>query len=140
MRLSFFISLLLSLIGVMIVQHLFTTNAVESGQNTYLGFIGLIFVIPFILLSLFITYRYFSMIVNQTTEKLLKVITILASILLLIFLGFYAMEYKNQLLPNTSLFPPLNDKTYQVYLNFYTFTFIHTVSAFIGSVVGLFKN
>lgn len=139
MRLSFFISIFLSLIGVMIVQSLFMSNAVD-GNNTYLGFFGLVFVVPFILLSLFITYRYFSTIVKQTKEKFIKGITILASLLLLVFLGFYSLEYKNQHLPNSALFPPLTDKTFQVYLNFYTFAFIHTVSAFIGGVVALFKK
>lgn len=133
-RLSFFISLGISLLGVLIVQNLFE-------DDKYLGFVGITFVTPFILLSLFITYRYFLLVVKETNDNLLKFTVIFGSLLLLIFLAYFSYQYKFQVVKNTkTLFPPFNEKTYQAYLNFYTFAFIHTFSALLGSIFGMIKK
>lgn len=141
-RLSLFISLSISLIGILIVQSMFTTHSVDPSQNKYLGFIGIIFVTPFILLSLFITYRYFYLVVKNTGEKRLVVTYILGCFVLLLLLTYFSFQYKGKMGENLSTFqfPPLNEKTYPIYFNFYTFAFIHTLSALFGSIFGSVKK
>lgn len=139
MRLSFFISLCISLFGVLIVQNLFSSSG-KPDQNIYLGYIGIIFVAPFIILSLFITYRYFYTLVKNASDKSLRYTFVVASFLLLISLAYFSLKYKGKIVKNTDVFfPPLNEKTYQVYLNFYTFALVHTISAFFGSLFGMIK-
>lgn len=141
MRLSFFISLCISLFGVLIVQHLFSSDADNVNQSKYLGFIGITFVTPFILLSIFVTYRYFLSVIKNIRERLMRLVVILICISLLVFLGYFSYKYKMQIVQDTdSYFPPLNEKTYQVYFNFYTFSFVHTVSALCGSVQGIINK
>lgn len=139
MRLSFFISLCISLFGVLIVQNLFSSSG-KPDQNIYLGYIGIIFVAPFIILSLFITYRYFYTLVKNASDKSLRYTFVVASLLLLISLAYFSLKYKGEIVKNSDgFFPPLNENTYQVYLNFYTFALVHTISAFFGSLFGMIK-
>lgn len=132
-RLSFIISLCISLFGILIVQNLFA-------KDMNLGLIGLTFVTPFILLSLFITYRFILMTLQERNGKLSKFPFILVNFILLLFLSYFSYQYKLQVIKTDDFFPPLNEKTYQVYMNFYTFALIHTISAFLGSIFGYVKN
>ena len=59
LRLSWLISMGISLFGVMLIQYFFTTKPEDIAETGNLGALGLALAAPFILLSLFITYRFF---------------------------------------------------------------------------------
>lgn len=135
-RLSWLISIAISFFGFMMTGELFGVQPKNSNGN--LGFVGLIFLFPFILLSLFTTFRYFYT-VSQTSNRLTKGLGIIAGLFFLWFFTFLTMNNKDELsqnMVNSSSF--FDEKTSQIYLNFYVFGLIHTLSAFIGWIIGMF--
>lgn len=151
LRLSWMISVGISLFGVLLIEHFFTISADESGTASgNLGAVGLALVAPFMLLSLFITFRFFTELSRQMQDKILRICLLIGGITLAAALLYYAFEYKEDVyssLGGTTTekrsviygFPVLNEYTNKVFINFYTFAFIHTLSAVVGGIFGLVK-
>ena len=148
LRLSWLISLGISLLGFLIIGHFFTIQPDEFMSNGSLGFIGIIFVLPFLLLSIFTTFRFFFTFTQATTNQLMKTLSIGGGFLLIAVLVYLTLKYKNENLssigeaiiePNPIFFnlPMLNEYTYTIYFNFYTFALTHVIIAVIASFVGL---
>lgn len=83
-KLAWYISLAISLFGVFIVRYYFTLAPDESLKNINPAFIPLVFVIPFLLMSLFISFvigaRYFA---QANGQQIVRYILILCGILAL---------------------------------------------------------
>mgnify|MGYP003418036587 CR=1 FL=1 len=74
LRLSWLISIGISLFGVLLIEHFFTLTA--DGNETHggnLGAVGLALIAPFILLSLFITFRYFTERSRMARDRILRI-------------------------------------------------------------------
>ncbi|MBD8037443.1 nucleoside-diphosphate sugar epimerase [Solibacillus sp. A46] len=150
LRLSWLISLGISLFGVMIIQHFFTVKPDDVADGGNLGALGLALVAPFILLSLFITYRFFVVSSRNAKDHIIRMIYFIFGVALLVVLIFYAIDFKDSVYaslggdtttPGSTIFgfPILNEYTNHVFLNFYTFGIIHTISGLIGTIVGMVK-
>ena len=151
LRLSWLISIGISLFGVLLIEHFFTLTVNDTeAHGGNLGAVGLALVAPFILLSLFITFRYFTERSRKARDRILRFFLLIGGGVLAIALLYYALDYKDQVYAtlggttkdNGSLiyqFPVLNEYTNKIFINFYTFAFIHTISAILGGVVGIFK-
>ncbi len=126
LRLSWLISIGISLLGFLIVGNLF------NAKDGDFGFIGIIFVIPFLLLSMFITFRYYYVLSNNAT-MLSNIIGLVAGVIIIGILSYYEIDFKNNVLNS-------NENNYSIYINFYTFALIHSISAVFGGVWGLFSN
>ncbi|SOC03003.1 hypothetical protein SAMN05880501_103151 [Ureibacillus xyleni] len=129
LRLSWLISLGISLLGFLITGNLFSA---KSDGN--FGFIGVIFVIPFLLLSMFITFRYF-LELSRKAKVLSKILSLVGGVLFIGILAYYFVDYKNNLNPTTN-FPKINNQTYSIYINFYTFALLHTSAGWFGGLLG----
>ncbi|MGE7021411.1 nucleoside-diphosphate sugar epimerase [Solibacillus cecembensis] len=151
LRLSWLISMGISLFGVMLIQHFFTMKPDDVAQAGNLGALGLALAVPFILLSLFTTYRFFLVTSRQARDQLMRLIYLIFGVALLMVLIFYAIEFKNDVYAslggNTHTkdsqiygFPALNEYTNHVFLNFYTFGIIHVVSGLAATIIGIFKK
>ncbi|WP_431027463.1 nucleoside-diphosphate sugar epimerase [Lysinibacillus sp. LZ02] len=152
LRLSWLISIGISLLGVIVIEHFFTLKADDiSTTSGNLGAVGITLVIPFIVLSLLTTFRYFTELSRHAHDRILRNCFIIGGIALLIAFIYFAIDYKNDIY--TSLggtekeshssiygFPKLNEYTNKIYLNFYTFAAIHTLTAIIGGLYGIFKR
>ena len=150
LRLSWFISLGISLFGVLIIEYFFTMQPDEVASSGNLGALGLALVLPFVALSLFITFRFFTQFIRTRQDMLSRSIAFIFSVALAIVLFIYAKQYGADVydsLGGTTHdkqsiiygFPALNEYTNRVFINFYTFALVHTVAAFIGIVYGLVK-
>lgn len=150
LRLSWLISMGISLFGVMIIQHFFTMKPDETANAGNLGAFGIALVAPFILLSLFITYRFFVESARHARDQMMRMIYFVFGIALLIVLIFYANGYKDDVLaqlgggtntPGSQIygFPVLNEYTNNIFINFYTFGIIHTISALLGAIIGIVR-
>lgn len=150
LRLSWLISIGISLLGVMIIEHFFSLSPEGVSEGGNLGAVGITLVIPFILLSLVTTFRYFTEASRMFKDSILRVILIMAGIGLILATAYYANDYKNEVY--TSLggttkdvssiiygFPMLNEYTNHIFINFYTFAFVHMISAVAGGVFGMIK-
>ena len=151
LRLSWLISIGISLFGVLLIEHFFTLTA--DGTEAHggnLGAVGLALVAPFILLSLFITFRYFTERSRKARDRILRVCLLIGGGMLAVALLYYALDYKDQVyatLGGTTKdkgsliyqFPVLNEYTNKIFINFYTFALIHTISAILGGLFGVFK-
>lgn len=152
MRLSWLISIGISLFGVLLIEHFFTMKVEDiPAANGNLGALGLALVAPFILLSLFITFRYFLTVSRQSKDPLMRSIYLGFGIVFTMTLIYFALDYKNDIFaelggttkdPDSIVygFPWLNEYTNRVYINFYTFAFIHSLVAIIGAVYGIFSK
>jgi hypothetical protein len=150
LRLSWLISLGISLFGVMLIQYFFTTKPEDVAEAGNLGALGLALAAPFIILSLFITYRFFVESSSTARDHLMRVIYLIFGVALLIAFIIFAIEFKNDVYatlggntktPGSQVFgyPVLNEYTNAIFINFYTFGIVHTVSALIGTIVGILK-
>ncbi|WP_274307669.1 nucleoside-diphosphate sugar epimerase [Solibacillus daqui] len=148
LRLSWFISMGISLFGVMIIQHFFTMKPDETANAGNLGALGIALVAPFILLSLFITYRFFVESSRHARDHIMRMIYLVFGVALLVVFAFYANGYKEDVLTNLGGdtktpgsqiygFPLLNEYTNSTFINFYTFGIVHTISGLIGTIVGI---
>lgn len=152
MRLSWLISMGISLFGVLLIEHFFTMQLGDNGAaDGNLGALGLALVAPFILLSLVITFRYFTTLSRNSVDLLMRSIYIGFGIVFFIAIIYFAIDYKNEVFaelggttkdPNSIIygFPWLNEYTNRVYINFYTFAATHSFIAIIGAVTGMFTN
>lgn len=150
LRLSWLISLGISLFGVMMIQHFFTVKPDDVANGGNLGALGLALVAPFILLSLFITFRFFVESARNAKDHMMRMIYFVFGVALLIVFIYYAIDFAKDVYAslggdtNTKDstiygFPALNEYTNHVFLNFYTFGIVHTLSALIGTIVGMVK-
>lgn len=150
LRLSWLISMGISLFGVMIIQYFFTIKPDEVANAGNLGALGLALVVPFILLSLFITYRFFVESARHAKDHLMRLIYFIFGVALLVVFIFYANGYQQDVYHSLGGdtktigsqiygYPVLNEYTNNIFINFYTFGIIHTVSALLGTVIGIFK-
>lgn len=149
-RLSWLISMGISLFGVILIEHFFTLKLNhQSTVNGNLGAVGLALILPFILLSLFITFRYFTDLSRKSKDNISRGIYIGFGFALLVVVTYFALDYKQSVYadlggntkdPNSIIyqFPILNEYTNNIYINFYTFLMIHTVAALVGSFFGIF--
>lgn len=151
LRKSWLISLAISLFGVLMIEYFFTFQPKDAAENGNLGIVGLAFVVPFLILSLFITYRYALVASREAKDRILRNILLVATIGLICATAYYAWQYKNDVYAtlggttetqNSTIYglPILNAYTNRIFFNFYTFIFAHSVSALIGGCVGLFKK
>nr|WP_106780281.1 nucleoside-diphosphate sugar epimerase [Lysinibacillus timonensis] len=150
LKLSWLISLGISLIGFMIIEHFFTIQPDGISGSGNLGAVGIALVFPFLILSLFITYRYFSTITQQAKHPFIRCLFLLSGVGLFIIFTYFANGYKNDVLfslggptsdPNSKIYqyPLLNQYTNRIFFNFYTFGIVHSISVVIGCFVGLLK-
>lgn len=150
LRLSWLISMGISLLGILIIQHFFTVKPDEVANGGNLGALGLALVAPFIILSLFITFRFFTENARKAKDQLMRMIYLVFGVALLVAFIYYAIDFSNNVYaslggdtktPGSAIyrFPLLNEYTNHVFLNFYTFGIVHTLSALIGAATGMVK-
>ena len=130
-RLSWLISLAISFFGFLIVGQLYTVKPKDATGN--LGFIGMIFFFPFLILSVITTFRYFTYLARFKHETSLKIIGIIAGILLSVFFLYFTINAKNGVVTD------VDGAVSHGYFNFYTFGLIHTISGVFGALFGMFK-
>ncbi|WP_332649819.1 nucleoside-diphosphate sugar epimerase [Lysinibacillus sp. 54212] len=151
LRLSWMISLGIALLGVMVIQHFFSLSAEERAGGGNLGAVGITLVLPFILLSLFTTFRYFVDKARKAQDKILRALFLIGGIALIGALIYFSLNYKDGVyieLGGTTKdeeskiygFPVLNEYTNHVFINFYTFALIQTISAVFGGIIGTLKQ
>jgi len=132
-RLSWLISLAITFFGFLIVHQLFETEV--SGATGNLGFIGIIFLFPFILLSLLTTFRYFLTVV-RTGKKQGKWLIIYGGLLLTALFLYLFIDMKKSM--GASLFE-ISEETGRLYFDVYTFGLIHSISGELGALYGAFN-
>lgn len=144
-RLSWLISSGLAIFGVMMIQYFYQLKS-ETGS---LGVVGLALAIPFVLLCFFITFRYFTELSRDATDRLMRGIYMLVGVAFLFALVYYALDFKDitfgELGGSTTdkdsqvygLFW-LNEHTSAIYFNFYTIAALISLAAIIGAVYGVF--
>lgn len=145
LRLSWLISLGISLLGFLIIGQLFTMQPQEGDSGNF-GFIGIVFVMPFLILSLFTTFRYFFTLSRNTNNYLLRVVSIVGGVLLIGIFTYYSIDFQQTI--HTTLgdviadpnLPFLNEYTHKIFFNFYTFALIHTVFGVLGALIGLTRT
>lgn len=151
LRLSWLISIGISLFGFMITEHFFTVKADETatvGGN--LGALGIALVLPFLLLSMVTTFRYFTEQLRSTKDSVIRTFLLMLGVGLTAVFIYYAVQYKNDVyaqLGGTTIntesiiygYPVLNEYTNKIFMNFYTFGALHTILALAGSLYGMLK-
>ncbi|WP_342472218.1 nucleoside-diphosphate sugar epimerase [Metasolibacillus sp. FSL H7-0170] len=148
LRRSWLISIAISLFGVMMIEYFFTFQPEDTIKHGNLGIVGIALVAPFLLLSLFITFRFSTELSRQAQDKMLRNILLIAGVGLVIATSYYAIQYTNEVYaslggtpsdPNSKIygFPLLNEYTNRVFINYYTFLLIHTISAILGALYGI---
>ena len=102
LRLSWLISIGISLFGVLLIEHFFTLTA--DGTEAHggnLGAVGLALIAPFILLSLFITFRYFTERSRMARDRILRICLLIGGGALAAALLYYALDYKDEVYSST---------------------------------------
>ncbi|MEJ9281522.1 hypothetical protein [Ureibacillus thermosphaericus] len=130
-RLSWLISIAISFFGFVLVSQLYEVQ--PKGATGNLGFIGIIFLFPFIILSLITTFRYF-LTVTGSAKRIEKFIGIAGGILLL---GLFVYFSSTQSIEGD--FSEFNNSKNLVFFNIYTFGLIHTISGILGALYGVMK-
>ena len=149
-KLSWLISLAISLIGFLFIGAMFATKPDEATNSGNFGFVGLIFLAPFILLSLFTTYRYFLTITLESTDWIFKLFGMIGGILLIGIIIYLFNDFKIDTLialgePYANRYdhlwsiPKLNEHTYSLYFNFYTYMLIHSAAGLLGALFALIQ-
>lgn len=144
LKLSWLISLGITLIGFLIIQQFFTIQPEGVSANGNLGLVGIVIVIPFLLLSLFTNYRFFLLQIKEGKDQVMKIISIFGGFFMIAVLFYLVIDYKNTVITSLKLkidqFPQLNEYTYDIYFNFYTYALVHSVSGVIGTIVGFIQS
>ena len=141
-RLSWLISCGISIFGVMVIQYFYQMS---------LGVVGLALVLPFVLLCLFITFKYFSYQASKEMDQIMPFIYLVFGLLFIGFLLYFAIDYKNTVFAelggtiydeNSAIYGMswLNDKTSIIYFNFYTILITISITAFIGYISSLLRG
>lgn len=151
LRKSWIISLAISLFGVMLVEYFFTLKGDETSDiGGNLGAFGIALIAPFLLLSLFITFRYFTHYARTTNDKMMRTILTVFMLLFFIVVAYFAIDYRADIYtelggshndPNSQIYgyPVLNEYTNRVFINLYTFFCSHAIAAFAGLLFGTLK-
>ena len=151
LRLSWLISMAISFFGVMIIEHFFALTPDNTDRGGNLGAFGLALVTPFLLLSIFISFRYFLTLSRNALNGILRMAFILLGVLFVSVMFQYALDYKDNVYaslggtttdPQSLIYgyPILNEYTNQVFVNLYTFAFVHGIVAIIAAIIGMFKE
>ncbi|MDM5334711.1 nucleoside-diphosphate sugar epimerase [Ureibacillus composti] len=146
LKLSWLISLGITLIGFLIIQQFFTIQPEGVSANGNLGLVGIVIVTPFLLLSLFTTYRFFLVRIKEGKDKVMKIITIFGGLFMIAVLFYLVIDYKNTVITSLETnikidkFSQMNEFTYDIFFNFYTYALVHTVSGVIGTIVGFIQS
>jgi len=146
LKLSWLISLGITLIGFLIIQQFFTIQPEGVSANGNLGLVGIVIVTPFLLLSLYTTYRFFLVRIKEGKDKVMKIISIFVGFFMIAVLFYLVIDYKNTVVTslesniNIDEFPQLNEFTFDIFFNFYTYALVHTVSGVIGTIVGFIQS
>lgn len=146
-RLSWLISCGIAIFGVMLVQYFFQMKS-DTGS---LGIVGIALVVPFVLLCLFITYKYFTYLATIKIDTITRIIYIGFALLFVGVLFYFAMDYKDTVYAQlgetihdneSAIFGMgwLNEKTSVIYFNFYTILIAISTTAFIGYVSRLIQG
>ena len=146
-RLSWLISCGIAIFGVMLVQYFFQMKS-ETGN---LGIVGIALVIPFVILCLFITFKYFSYLATIKSDTITRIIYIVFGILFVGVLFYFATDYKDTVYTElggtthdkeSTIYGMswLNEKTSVIYFNFYTILIAISTAAFIGYVSSLIRG
>ncbi len=146
-RLSWFISCGIAIFGIMLVQYFFQMKS-DTGN---LGIVGIALVVPFVLLCLFITYKYFAYLATIKLDTITRIIYIGFGILFVGVLFYFAIDYRDTVYAElggtihdkeSSIFGMswLNEKTSVIYFNFYTILIVISTTAFIGYVISLIRG
>lgn len=144
-NLSWYISLGITFAGFMIINYFFTLDKGEKLGNINPAFIPMVILIPFLLLSLFITFRvgasFFS---KATMGKILSAIGLMLFILFLAGSSEYTYiqdqldmlkgDWNNQQSIIYGL-SPFNGYTNDWYFNESVFLIIHTAAFALGSLL-----
>ena len=147
LRLSWLISCGIAIFGVMLIQYFYQMKS-DTGN---LGIVGIVLVIPFVLLCLFITFKYFSYLAAIKIDTITRTIYIIFGILFVSVLFYFAIDYKDMVyteLGGTTYDKEsaiygmswLNEKTSVIYFNFYTILIAISTTAFIGYVSNLIRG
>ena len=139
-RLSWIISSSIAIFGVMLIQYFYQFTS-DTGN---LGVVGIAIVLPFVLLCLFITSRYFYSASKAMNDKLMLIFYNIFGIVMVVALIYFAMDYRNDVFqtlgggtanPNSKIYGEfwLNSETSNVYFNFYTIVATITITAVISS-------
>ncbi len=150
LRLSWLISMGISLFGVMIIEHFFTLKADETGASGNLGALGIALVIPFFLLSIFTTFRYFTERARHAKDTIFRTFWLMLGVGLTAFLFYYAVQFKDEIYiqlggstaePSSVIYgyPLLNEYTNKIFINFYTFGFVHALAGILGGLFEIMK-
>lgn len=141
-KLSWYISLGITFIGFLLINHFFTLTSDEVLGNINPAFIPLVILVPFLFVSLFITFmvgsEYFT---NANRAK--KIIAFFLAIIIFILAGGTEYQFiqsqidefngnwsdKGSLIYNMSAF---NSYTNAWYFNESVFLIIHTVAFLLG--------
>lgn len=147
MRLSWIISSGLAIVGVMLIQYFFQFKS-DTGN---LGIVGLAIVIPFVLLCIFITFRYFRFVSTQMNDKLMLMIYNIVGVGFIVALTYFATDYKNEVFmqlggtaadPGSAVYGKfcLNGETANIYFNFYTILIVIMTTAVLASLSTFVKK
>jgi hypothetical protein len=146
-RLSWLISSSIAIFGVMLIQYFYQFKS-ETGN---LGIVGIAIVLPFVLLCLFITFRYFRSASKAMSDKIMLICYNIFGIALATAFIYFAIDYRNEVFqtlgggassPNSTIYGEfgLNSDTSNVYFNFYTISATITVTAVISSLSSFWLN
>lgn len=151
LKLSWLISLGISLIGFLVIEHFFTIQPEKVSGSGNLGAVGITLILPFLLLSLLTTCRYFLVLFQNTIGQINKIITVISGFILIGIFIYFSIDYKNDVInslngptwdPESEIYglPTLNQYTNHIFFNFYTFALVHTISGTIGTIIGILKR
>ena len=144
-RLSWLISSAIAIFGVMLIQYFYQFKS-ETGN---LGIVGIAIVLPFVLLCLFITSRYFYTASKAMFDKLILIFYNVFGIALTLALIYFAFDYHDKVFqtlggdtsnPSSKIYGEfwLNGETCKVYFNFYTIVALITFTAVSSSLCSFF--
>lgn len=142
LKVSWMISLAITLLGFLIIEYFYSYTPNTGNGN--LGFIGVTLIFPFLLLSLFVTFRFFLLFIRNSTNRFSPIFSIILGLLIIIASVYFTIDYKNTIFNATgeielSIFS-LTNETCRIYFNIYTFTLLHSVAGVVGLIVGVFSH
>jgi len=141
------LSLLVSLAGFLVIQHIFTIDPDRISGNGNLGILVMIAFAPFFITSFFMTVRRVgeSGHIKNKKKWMVALLLVLSGIVI-----FFEMDYINDLVKALGGGPGVlesriyrfgwfNQYTNGIYFNIYTFTLFH-ILAFLVGIVSIYRN
>ncbi|GEK34993.1 hypothetical protein [Kurthia sibirica] len=141
-KLSWYISLGITFIGFLVINHYFTLQSDEPLGNINPAFIPLVILVPFVAVSLFITFAVGSEYFTHASKSKIMIAFFLA-ILIFILAGGTEYQYIQSQIeefngtwadPGSLIYnmTPFNSYTNGWYLNESVFLIIHTIAFLLG--------